>query len=104
MKAWIEIQERRDLHKGYKEHADFRLSLSRYCIFFSEDLQADLEGFADMIWNALIEFEIYKLEDLDGEKPVRKAREELRTKGPERLKALERKLRDRLWNAESPAL
>lgn len=103
-KTYINFIDRRTFQIAMDNHREFRMNIDKFAIFFSKEIKSDLEKFADLLWSALIEYEIYDLDRLEGVKPERKARADLRNNGQARLEELEQKIRERLWNADSAAL
>jgi hypothetical protein len=97
---WSRCQDFRAFNKAVEDHVEFRASLSKYAIFFSEDMRSDFENTSNMIWDVIVEYDIFWLNRDPDVKTQRTAREEMRINGEQRLKVLEKSVRDRLWDAE----
>lgn len=102
--AYIDLLNRKEYNQAVEDHAQLRQNIDKYAIFFSAEIKREMERFADMLWGAIVEYDVFVLDKIHGVKIERKEREELRRNGRSKLEELEEKIRARLWNADSAAM
>lgn len=101
---YIDFIGRKEFRQAARDHDELITNIDKYAIFFSVEIKKEMMDFAQMLKNTIIEYDLNVLDRIEGTKIERTAREEFRTYGSARLEDLERKIRDRLWDADSAAV